>query len=324
MALNPISFDGYTAGITNKYPYTDFHEMNLDFLLSQYSSIINSLNETIAWANNHQIEYEEALARLIAVESEIESFETVVEAQFERLKADIEADFEQQKAELEALLLQTKAEVDAEVARMTEEVNAAIAAFDVRFNDLSAAIRSELVSLQIQVNDAIGRLERVIVENNEFIFDYVENRLDKFIEEFPDLIGIQVYNPIKGKRTPLQEAINDLYDASCIRGLTAIQFDELDLSVQEFNDYNLTAREFDQYSYDLLGFPDPLYYMYDPFTGEMNMVKNVVEKLAALHTDADSLSVSEFETLDLTAEEFDTEDITAFNFDWYSKTILAA
>ena len=65
--------------------------------------------------------------------------------------------------------------------------------------------------------------------------------------------------------------------------------------------------------------------MYDPFTGELSMVKTVVQKLAALHTDEESIDCNTFDiTLDMTAEEFDATDITAFNFDWYSETILTA
>ena len=124
--------------------------------------------------------------------------------------------------------------------------------------------------------------------------------------------------------TPLQMAINDLYDVACVDGLTALEFDTLDLTAQQFDDADLTAREFDQHGYTLLGYPDPRYYMFDPFSGEMNLVKNVVNKLAGLHTDADSLSADEFDDLDLTAQDFDDSDITAFNFDWYGKTLLTA
>ena len=327
MAISPIIAPdtGGQRGFYNKYPYTDFHELNLDWLLTQYQAIIDKLNDTIEWCNNHQTEYEEAMRRLQAVENEIDTFEAQVQAQFAQLKADIDADFARQKAELAAALAATEAEVAQEIQRMTQEVNAAIAAFDIRFNELDAYIRSELVSVKLQVNEMLGQLDQRIIDNNAFIFDYVENRLDQFIKDFPTLIGIQVYNPIKGKYTSLQTAINDLYDASCVDGITALQFDELNITTQEFDNLDITAREFDQHSYYLLGYPDPRYYMYDPFTGELTLVKTVVQKLAALHTDEESVDCETFDvSLDMTAEDFDATDITAFNFDWYSATILTA
>ena len=324
MAITPIIAPdtGGQRGFYNKYPYTDFHELNLDWILTQYQSIIDTLNDTIAWCNTHQTEYEEAIRRLTAVENEIDTFEAQVQAEFAQLKADIDADFAQQKAELAQALANTEAEVARQIELLTNQVNAAIAAFDVRFNELDAYIRSELVSVKLQVNKMLGELDQRIIDNNVFLFDYVENRLNQFIEDFPTLIGIQVYNPMKGKYTSLQEAINDLYDASCVEGLTALQFDTIDLTAQEFDNLDITAREFDQHGYNLLGYPDPRYYMYDPFTGTITLVKNVVQKLAALHTDAESVSADEYDTLDLEAQQFDSIDITAFDFDWYSKTIL--
>lgn len=327
MAITPINAPdtGGQRGFYNKYPYTDFHELNLDFLLTAYTSLIDKVNETIAWCNEHQTEYEEAIARLTAVENEINTFEDQIRAEFAQLKADIDADFAQQKAELAAALAATEAQVAQQIELLTNEVNAAIAAFDIRFNELDAYIRSELVSVKLQVNEMLGQLDQRIIDNNAFIFDYVENRLDQFVKDFPTIIGIQVYNPIKGAYTSLQIAINDLYDASCVDGITAIQFDELNITAQEFDNLDITAREFDQHSYYLLGYPDPRYYMYDPFTGEVTLVKTVVQKLAALHTGEYSVDVDTFDNvLDLTAEEFDATDITAFNFDWYSETILTA
>ena len=327
MAIAKLSLDGTggQSGFYNKYPYTDFHELNADFLLTSYQKIIDEINEVVDWVNNHQIEYEEAIRRLEAIENEIGTFEQQVTEQFNTLKYEIEQDFARQKAELEAALAATEQEVAEEIERMTNEVNAAIAAFDIRFNDLDSYIRSELVSVKLQVNEMLAQLDQRILDNNEFIFEYVENRLNQFIIDFPTLIGIQVYNPIKGRYTSLQMAIDDLYDVSCVEGITALEFDELDLTALEFDNLDITAREFDQHSYALLGYPDPRYYMFDPFTGELNMVKNVVQKLAALHTDEDSVSCNDFDvTLDLTCDEFDATDITAFNFDWYSSTLLSA
>lgn len=46
-------------GFFNKYPYTDFHELNLDFLLKNYKTLLDSLAELDTWVEQHQQEYEE-------------------------------------------------------------------------------------------------------------------------------------------------------------------------------------------------------------------------------------------------------------------------
>lgn len=327
MAISKLDLNGTgnQSGFYNKYPYTDFHELNADFLLTSYQKIIDEVNEVIDWVNNHQIEYEEAIRRLEAVENEIDTFEAQINEAFAQLKADIDADFAQQKAELAQALAETEAEVARQIEILTQEVEQAIASFDVRFNELDSYIRAQLVSVKLQVNEALAQLDQRILDNNEFIFDYVENRLDQFIHDFPTIIGIQVYNPIRGTYTSLQKAIDDLYDVSCVEGITALQFDSLDLTALELDSLDFTAEEFDQHSYAILGYPDPRYYMYDPFTGEMTLIKTVVSELAALHTDEDSVDCTEFDvSIDMDCDTFDATDITAFGFDWYSETILTA
>lgn len=306
------------------FPYSNFHSLNLDWIVTKVKELNAKVVALDEWMALHKGEYQQLVLRVTALENEIDTFETQVRSEFERLKADLDADFAAQKAEIDQALEDTKAEVAAQIELLTREVDEAISGLDAQFAALTNEVRSELVTVKIQVNEALAVLDQRILDNNEFLFAYVENRLDQFIRDFPDLVNIQVYNPFRGSMTGLQTAINDLYDMSCIYGLTAIQFDQLDITAQQFDDEDLTAREFDQYGYNLLHYPDPRYYMYDPFTGEINLVKNVVQKLAALHTDAESVNVTEFEALDLTAEEFDATDITAFNFDWYSKTLLTA
>ena len=46
----------------NKYPYTDFHELNLDFLLKQYKFLLDSLKSIDSWIDDHQKEYDELKA----------------------------------------------------------------------------------------------------------------------------------------------------------------------------------------------------------------------------------------------------------------------
>jgi chromosome segregation ATPase len=57
--------------------------------------------------------------------------------------------------------------------------------------------------------------------------------------------AISVYNPTTGTLDPLQVVINDLYEMTNKDGLTATEFDALDLTATAFDNYEITAREFD-------------------------------------------------------------------------------
>lgn len=46
-------------GFFNQFPYTDFHELNLDFLLKNYKTLLDDLAQLDTWVEQHQQEYEE-------------------------------------------------------------------------------------------------------------------------------------------------------------------------------------------------------------------------------------------------------------------------
>ena len=312
MAISPItvqSTQGQT-GFFNKYPYTDFHELNLDFLLASYSTIIDKANEIIEWANNHQIEYEEAIERLSAVENEINTFE-----------AQITAAFNQQKAELDKALSDMKAEVDATVEQLEEDVAAAIASFENRFIELETEVKNELAETKAEVARAIMQLQHILDANNQYIMQYVENRLQKFIDDLPEILTVQVYNPYRGEVTDIQTAINDLYSIACIWGLTASQYDSLGLTASEYDAKELTAAEYDTLGYKLL-YKDPDLYMLSPFDGNYVHVQDVIMDLAHLHMGG--VTAEYYDGLELTAEEYDNKELTAFQYDWFADELLTA
>lgn len=43
----------------NKYPYTDFHELNLDWVLDIVKNLFKAVSQIDSWIENHQQEYEE-------------------------------------------------------------------------------------------------------------------------------------------------------------------------------------------------------------------------------------------------------------------------
>lgn len=320
MSIANISYDGHGAGITNKYPYTDFHEMNLDWLLTTYQSIVNKLNETIDWCNNHQTEYEEAMRRLEAVENEIYTFEQQIRAEFAALQANLEAEFAQQQAELQRALQETQTQVDAAIIQMQNEVSQQLSDFVEEFYQLKAEVQAEINRLLGIINQAIESLNATLEANNQFIFNYVEDRLDAFIDMIPDYEHIYVYNPYRGEVTLLQQAINDLYSVAAIWGLTAAQYDSLELSASEYDNLGLSAIEYDTLGYKLL-YKDPDLYMINPFTGSYDPVKTVIDYLAGLHK-AESFTATEYDALELDADTYDAYECTAFNYDWFGKLYI--
>ena len=68
----------------------------------------------------------------------------------------------------------------------------------------------------------------------------MENKIDNI-----QIGQIELYNPTTGEKDSLQDIVNDLYGISNQNGLTATEFDALDLTVTAFEAYDITAYEFD-------------------------------------------------------------------------------
>lgn len=307
-------------GLFDHFPYSNFHELNLIWLLEKMKALSAKVDTLNSWMATHKEEYQEAITRLETVENEIATFEAEIEAQFSQLQADLEADFAEQKAELEKALADTKTQIDAKMAQLQADVDAAIAQFKNQFIELKADIISEVEALKLEVRQEIQNFYNIMYANNEYVFKYVDNRLDEFINSLPEILTVMVYNPYRGEVTDIQTAINDLYDMAAIWGLTATQYDSLGLTASEYDALGLTAREYDTLGYKLL-YRDPDTWMISPFTGQYVRVQDVVTRLAGFHMDG--LTASEYDAKELTAEAYDDLELSAFDYDWFANTLIA-
>lgn len=295
------------GGFFNEYPYRDTENINLDWLLKNYKKILDDVTALKAWREEHMSDYEEAMRRLAAVENEIATFEAEITKRFEDEKAAIEADFEALTTEIRKELADTKAEIEA-------DFDAALAEFTRLYNALKNDVETSLANMKAEINALTYELRSAIADFREEMASYIDERFELFIQSLPDYEKLIVHNPVRGYDTTVQVALDDLYASFNVFGLTAREFDSLGLTCAEFDAKGLTAHEFDSLGYKLLNYPDPTYWMIDPFTGEWSLVSDVVMKLFALH--ALTVTAAFFDALELTCEEFDAKELTAFEFDF--------
>lgn len=295
-------------GFFNEYPYRDTESLNLDFLLKNYGQIIENLRQLNEWRAEHQQEYAELLRRVNVIENEINTFEAEINARFANLQAAIEDDFA-------ALTAQVRKELDDTKAEIRAEFNAALAEFTRLYTQLKREVEQELADMKAEIYRLTYELREAIMNFRAEMIDYINYRFDEFIENLPDYEHLIVHNPVRGTDTTIQVAIDDLYASFNVFGLTAREFDSLELTCSEFDDKELTAHEFDSLGYKLLNYPDPTYYMIDPFTGRWALVSEVVMKLFNLH--AQTQTAAYFDALELTCTEFDELELTAFDYDFY-------
>ena len=115
--------------------------------------------------------------------------------------------------------------IDNEISLLSEKVN-----------ENTTEIGNVRIDLTDLINENYNLLKSYVDYNDAILDDKITNI---------QIGAISVYNPTNGLLQPLQEVINDLYGASNKDGLTATEFDALDLTATAFDAYQITAYEFD-------------------------------------------------------------------------------
>lgn len=110
-------------------------------------------------------------------------------------------------------------------------------------NDI-AVLRNETVNM---INNLRNELISIINGNYNSLKSYVDEK-DEYLQYEIDNINIAatiIYDPTTGLQSPVQTVINNLYQLTNKDGLTATEFDGLELTVTAFENYQITAYEFD-------------------------------------------------------------------------------
>lgn len=161
----------------NKYPYTDFHEMNLDWILKTIREL----------------------------ESEI-------------------SDLEDQIGDLTEL-----------------EINVRLNALENYCDRLHNAINSQYIQITNEYQNAIANasnnLITLINNGDASVRDYVDNAI-------ANLPGYYMYNPYTGVYESITDVMMSLYNSQRI-GITAADYDALDMTASYYDGLNKTAYDYD-------------------------------------------------------------------------------
>lgn len=125
-----------------------------------------------------------------------------------------------------------------------------------------AALRSEMTEFESSVNQTIAfqfaeikvqlqsMIATALTQANAYT-DSVAAGLEEEIENIS--VGqITVFDPSSGLYLPLQDTIDNIYNAGRTDALTASEYDVLELTATEYDGYELTATEYDRQGKSLL------------------------------------------------------------------------
>lgn len=268
----------------NKYPYTDFHELNIDWLIESVKKVLEDYQELKTWMENDAANYTVFLFRLMAVEDRTSQLQFEIEA--ERVRVN------------EALNVQYRT--------ITDEYTAMYANI---LTDMTAALNT----MSITIDNYKRELIEMINDGDDAVMNWVRATLATFLQTLPDYEHLIINNPVRGMQTTVQIAINDLYDYFNVYGLTAQEYDDLELTAAEYDSYLITAHDYDTFGVKIFS-PESYYLMRSPFTGTIEPIPSVIYDLFDLHRSG-ALTAAAYDALDMTASYYDGLLLDAYDYD---------
>lgn len=118
-------------------------------------------------------------------------------------------------------------------------------ALQVNNNTSNISLLNEKIDSEIETLDS--KLSTLIEQNFNVLKKYVDDNVRDLNYKIDNLniTDLRVYDPTTGLFSPLQLVLNNIAQLSNKDGLTASEFDNLDLTVTAFESHQITAYEFD-------------------------------------------------------------------------------
>ena len=183
-------------GLYEHFPYSNYHELNLNWLLSKVKEIQSSIDTINSWKETFSAQINAQISNLI---SEVNN-------EFTQLKADIEKEFTDYRTETDAKFEAQRAETDKQFASLTAVVNARLTAFDGRIADIES-----------KLNDIENNLPTLVHVTNPFtgMSDSIQNVINMLADtQRSDALTASAYDAL--------ELTASAYDA---KNVTAADYD---------------------------------------------------------------------------------------------------
>lgn len=213
--------------VWQQYPYSNFHDMNMDWILKT----LNTVNHDITELNEWKAERE---ARDEWLDQSIEDLNTKYEALVELYNTfvnEVNARFDQLSREITDQVDALEASVNARVTALEAQINAQLSA-------LEAELRGEMRSFQDQVNALLT------VYNNRIIG--IEEGLVRVEQMIPNMMNI--IDPYTGQVNTIVNVIYEIVNRTKQNALTAAAYDAVGITAAAYDALQISA-----YNYDFNG-----------------------------------------------------------------------
>ena len=223
---------------------------------------------------------------------------------------------EELQAALDALPESIRKEVEAQLQPIIANINTALEGFGNRIEsaeDAVAEMKNVLSNLITWVSELYRFIENYTDLIGQKVFTELKAYIDAWSKDLPPVVC-----PVDGNLEPISIALEHLFEFYN-RGISAAKYDSLQITAQEYDDFKITARDYDAFGNEYF---ENIYacMMISPFTGEMEHISIVVNKLADFHKKG--ITAQEYDALNKTAQDYDDAEISAYSYDWNKPLIV--
>ena len=192
-------------------PHTRYYENDLTELIRLYKQLLSEYDEILETANQLQKELADLPTTVqTLVDAATAQLQTQIEQELADLRSEVNATVDQLRADNEAL----EKRINRNIAELTGQVN--------------QFYRETNSNIQLVDSESVAR------DTN------LQNQIDTLRFTLPD-----IYNPVAGADTSIQQAILDLYSLLASDPLTAAEYDAKQLTASAYDAKNITAFDYD-------------------------------------------------------------------------------
>ena len=234
-----------------------------------------------------------------------------------------------------------------QINRLLDEYDTKFSEYDSRFNDLETRLTTEINNNVKALKDYIdatlagieANIKTIIEQEIKYFYDNIDKITQDIKDEFeltikylidsiPDLTTIEVINPVTGRLSKVQIALDDLFMNTRCKALTIDEFNHLHLSV---NDCNSLMYRSASTGWSIITWLTEAKELFDKslkhrmanaFTGAWQDFKKSIEENTDMLRVCGCLTASEFSALNLTVDEFNEVGATCEELAWKSNRIF--
>lgn len=196
-------------GFFNRYPYSDYHELNLDWILSKINEFQKNLDD---------LEDRVTQAAIAAARE-------YVDVEIAKVYQDFNVLVEQ-VGELTALFTEKTAELEHQFDAFTVSVQEQIVLLNNRMNTFEQRVQNEITGIN-------STIDIKIQNNNEYILSHLEDELAK----------IKVINYFTGEKVTVQAMFNYLSELHLENPITYTELAAAELTYTAYAALNMTYTE---------------------------------------------------------------------------------